>query len=293
MTKNSFAISTHCVVGVDPAVHLPLFSRYGFTTVELNLGYWPWLTDDAAFTRIRKMVVDSGLSIWAYHMPYGAMMSAGNIDPAHPDPAVRKATVAAVALCLDRLADLGGRRLVIHPNAIHLKPDQRAQSLELCIQTLQECTDALQAMVRRRPEAREIMLAIEPMPPWGLLNRPDEVEEMFGTLDPRFAGLCLDVNHINLAGQNPLEYVRRIGSRVCTTHLSDNDGLDERHWAPATGVLPWAGLLAGLKGCEYYGPLVFETGQFGSDAEDTVARLAGIRQKLQDGNLVAETTGHP
>ncbi|MCE5280241.1 MAG: sugar phosphate isomerase/epimerase family protein [Planctomycetaceae bacterium] len=283
---NDFGISTHCLAGIDPAGHLPLFERFGFTSVELNLGYWPWLADGAALAQLKKMLDGCGLSVWAYHMPYAATVpEAGLIDPAHPDAAVREGTVAAVAWCLERVADLGGRRLIIHPNASHLQADRRSEAMGLCRRTLRACVEQLEALCRRRHDARGIVLAVEPMPPWGLLNRPDEVEAMADLFDGRRAGLCLDVNHINLAGQDPIEYVRRIGRFVCTTHLSDNDGLDERHWAPGRGVLPWEQLLAELERSGYKGPLMFETGQFGADAKDTVAQLAGLREKLRTGTL--------
>ncbi len=282
MIANAFGISTHCLAGIDPTAHLPLFGRLGFTEVELNLGYWLWLADDALFMQLKGILTDSGLSVWAYHMPYsGTVPEAGFIDPAHPDAAVREGTVAATAWALERLADLGGRRLVIHPNASHLQAGQRDEAMALSCQTLRACAEELQALARRRPEAREIMLAIEPMPPWGLLNRPAEAEAMLDVLDAGSAGLCLDVNHINLAGQDPIKYIQRVGGLVCTTHLSDNDGLDERHWAPGRGVLPWTELLAELTGSGYAGPLIFETGQFGADAEDTVAQLASLREELR------------
>ncbi|MCE5325353.1 MAG: sugar phosphate isomerase/epimerase [Planctomycetaceae bacterium] len=284
MMNNTFGISTHCLAGVDPESHLPLFARHGFTDIELNLGYWPWLADDAALARLKAIIAGCGLNIWAYHMPYGGTVAeAGNIDPAHPDAAVREATVTAVAWAMERLADLGGRRLVIHPNAVHLKAEDRAGAMARSCHTLRACQEELAALAVRRAEAREIVLAVEPMPPWGLLNRPEEVDALMGELDPNHVGLCLDVNHINLAAQDPIEYVKRIGGFVRTTHLSDNDACDERHWVPGRGVLPWADLLAALTGSGYDGPLIFETGQFGADAQDTVAQLAGLKETLRSG----------
>lgn len=287
MINNSFAISTHCLAGVTPAVHMPLFRRYGFSSVELNLGYWPLLTDDAGFEQLKKMIHDCGISVWAYHMPYGSQFAdAGNVDPSHPDAAVREATVRAVARGLERLADLGGKRLIVHPNVMHLQPDQRARAMALCRETLKVCSGVLEALRARRAEAGDILLAVEPMPPWGLLNHADEVESLFDELDRRLVGLCLDVNHINLGGQDPLKYVKTVAGFVCTTHLSDNDGLDERHWAPGRGRLPWTELLAALTSCGYSGPMIFETGQFGNDAEDTVAQLACLREKLRTASAV-------
>lgn len=281
---SDFGISTHCLAGVAPADHLPLFAKHGFAIVELNLGYWPWLADGARFGELRALFAGRGLRLWAYHMPYGQTVpEAGNIDLAHPDPAVRANTVAAVALGLERVADLGGARLVIHPNVAHLQPGQRGEALDLCRQTLRECAAALEALRGRRPEAAAIRLAVEPMPPWGLLNGAAEVEALLGAMDPAAVGLCLDVNHVNLAGQDPCRYVRGIAGRVCTTHLSDNDGRDERHWAPGRGCLPWTELLAELVLGGYKGPLIFETGQFGADAEDTVAQLAAVRETLKRG----------
>jgi hypothetical protein len=43
----------------------------------------------------------------------------------------------------------------------------------------------------------------------------------------------IDINHLNLRERDIAAAVRQLGSRLLTTHCSDNDGLDERHWLPA------------------------------------------------------------
>ena len=50
-------------------------------------------------------------------------------------------------------------------------------------------------------------------------------------------GLCYDSSHDWLYSQHPGELLRRWGSRVVTTHLSDTDGRRDQHWLPRTGVV--------------------------------------------------------
>ena len=49
-----------------------------------------------------------------------------------------------------------------------------------------------------------------------------------------------------------------LAPHVVTTHLSDYDGVDERHWLPGKGIVPWKTVVETLMENGYRGPFLFE-----------------------------------
>ncbi|HUS80922.1 MAG TPA: sugar phosphate isomerase/epimerase, partial [Armatimonadota bacterium] len=70
-------------------------------------------------------------------------------------------------------------------------------------------------------------------------------------------GVCLDTNHANL-GEPVGEAVRALGSRITTVHISDNDGVRERHLMPGEGGIHWPEFMRLLDEIGYGGPLMYE-----------------------------------
>jgi hypothetical protein len=44
-----------------------------------------------------------------------------------------------------------------------------------------------------------------------------------------------------------------------TLHVSDYDGVDERHWMAEEGIIDWKAVVAALRQANYQGPFLFET----------------------------------
>ncbi|MBF7096886.1 sugar phosphate isomerase/epimerase family protein [Alkalibacter mobilis] len=53
-------------------------------------------------------------------------------------------------------------------------------------------------------------------------------------------GLCYDSSHDWLEGQTKGRLFEKWKSRVFTTHLSDNDTKEDRHWIPGDGFVDWS-----------------------------------------------------
>ena len=60
----------------------------------------------------------------------------------------------------------------------------------------------------------------------------------------------------------PLDlFIRNAGSRIITTHLSDYDFVDERHWVPGDGKINWREFYTLMEEAGYTGPYLFELGE--------------------------------
>jgi sugar phosphate isomerase/epimerase len=42
-------------------------------------------------------------------------------------------------------------------------------------------------------------------------------------------------------------------------HISDYDGVDERHWLPGQGIINWSEVVESLVSIDYGGPFMFES----------------------------------
>jgi len=262
---DTFGVSTHVLSAINPEAHFPLFARSGFSLIELNLGYFPYLEDAQKLRDLQMLLESSGLQVWSFHLPYGGTVpSLGNMDVSHPDAGVRHDTIEAVRLCLDRLIALKGQCLVVHPSVGTIAPDERPERLALCAESLRECAAAGTSSVR---------IAVEALPPGSLGETSRELLALLDCAGSPALGICLDVNHRNLT-EDLIEGTRRLGSRVITTHLSDNDGLAEQHWIPGEGVIPWQEWFRALLATGYGGPFIYESSQpAGSCEEETVAEI--------------------
>jgi sugar phosphate isomerase/epimerase len=279
--KKRFGVSTHIVKDIDPEKHFRLFVRCGFSLVELNLGYFTFLENSDKFRELQGILAHNGIRAWSFHLPYGGTIpSLGFMDISHPDIAVRRNTIEAIRLCFDRLIALNARCLVIHPGVGFIEEDTRKERSALCVESLKECVDMLREVLSKKMNPVRLKIAVETLPPGSLGETGAEMLSILGQVDSNYVGICLDVNHCNLK-QDLIESTQKIGGRIITTHLSDNDGERERHWMPGKGVIPWKQWLSTLLSSGYSGPLIYETSQEeGVSAEETVAHVSRNAKEL-------------
>lgn len=281
MINNKFGVSTHIVRSIEPETHFPLFAQYGFSLIELNLGYFPLLEDAQRFQELQNIVTRNKSSVWSLHLPYGRTVpSLGHMDISHTNPEIRRNTIDVIRFSLDRLVALNARYLVIHPSAGAVEDDVREERLTFCRESLGECLKCLHKIQAHNPNMVPLRIAIENLPPKGLGRDSAELFGLLDSLDSPEFGICMDVNHANL-GEDIIEATRGYKRRIVTTHISDNDGVNEKHWPPGKGVIPWKKWLSTLVATGYKGPLIYETSQSaGESDEDTVAQAARIARDI-------------
>ncbi|MCO5388225.1 sugar phosphate isomerase/epimerase family protein [Desulfosporosinus sp.] len=69
--------------------------------------------------------------------------------------------------------------------------------------------------------------------------RSDNVPYILERIDSKYLGFCYDSSHYNLTDKLDFHLLDRYGGRLMSTHLSDNDGLKDRHWLPGQGIIDW------------------------------------------------------
>ena len=185
------------------------------------------------------------------------------------DEGVRRSTLDDMIYAVSIAPVLGARIAVIHGSSEPVSDGERPKRIETLKESLRElCPAAGKAGVR---------LALELLPRSCIGNTTAEALAIVERLPVEQIGFCLDVNHINLR-EDPAKAVEVLGERIATFHISDNDGVDERHWFPFEGVIDWPAFMAAVRRMDYSGQFVFETA--GSLGTDVAAYLVELRARF-------------
>lgn len=199
--------------------------------------------DEVDFASVRRLADEHGVKLWSFHLPFAPFET---IDISSLDEKKRKATVAYCAELIKKAADIGIDKFVIHPSAEPIAPDERAGRIGASKESLSFLAEAA---------AREGgIICIEDLPRTCLGNCSDDILELLDA-DGRLR-VCFDTNH--LLFENEADFIKRVGDRIVTTHVSDRDAEDERHWLPGEGVIDWAALYSALAGTGYNGVWMYE-----------------------------------
>jgi len=220
----------------------------GFTDAELGF-QWKLPPGDMLKDARRNYALlrEAGARVSSAHLPFGWLW-----EPSGPDAAAREDALRRFRGLLDWIGAQGIPLAVLHASFEPVFPEDRAQRLETAIASIK----SLSAYAA----ARGVALAVENLPRTCLGNTAAETL----ALAEGAAGICFDVNHLLLESHD--DFLAAAGPRIITTHLSDYDFIDERHWCPGAGGIDWPALLRGLEAAGYRGRYIFELGEDGTPA---------------------------
>ncbi|WP_242069464.1 sugar phosphate isomerase/epimerase family protein [Paenibacillus dendritiformis] len=157
---------------------------------------------------------------------------------------------------------------VIHPSFEPIPDEQRERRLRLAAASVRELSE--------RAHLRGLKLAVEDLPRSCLGRNSAEIAALIDGAP--HAVVCFDTNH--LLTEKPEAFIRSFGNRIATLHLSDYDGVDERHWLPGRGIVNWAEVLQALMDSGYGGPFMFEADY--KDPHDLVQCFQALMKLVSD-----------
>jgi sugar phosphate isomerase/epimerase len=166
------------------------------------------------------------------------------------DEPARQEALAAMDISIDLADQLDVPMVVVHASAEPVAPSERLQRFERAQAALAEIGGRCQQAGKR--------IAVELLPRTCLGNTVEELLDLLAPLDAGTFGVCLDTNHLMGRPQDLAQTVRRLGDRLITLHLSDYDGIDEKHELPGRGVLDWPSFMQALRDIDYQGPFNYE-----------------------------------
>ena len=213
----------------------------GLTEAELGFSYG--LSDgDMAEKAERdyKMLVGSGVSVSSCHLPFVGY------DISSLDEPARSNAVAALKNFIGWSADRNIKMAILHASFEPISPEERPMRLEKSAENIRE--------LGRYANERGVVLAVENLPRTCIGNCSDEM--LFLTDSGKNAAICFDVNHLLI--ETHAEFYEKVAPYAVTTHLSDYDRIDERHWIPGDGCIDWGELGQLFEKRNYAGRYIFE-----------------------------------
>jgi sugar phosphate isomerase/epimerase len=221
---------------------LQLLAESGLSAVELM--YISDFTKPGWVKRVRKILTESNILINSVHAPFG-----NEVDISRCDDGGQEYAIAAIAQSIEMAKQLGAGILVVHASAEPIDQREREQRLE-------QSSRGLTALVKM-VEPLGIRLAVELLPRTCLGNTAEELMQLVEQQPLEQVGICLDTNHPADASKLP-EYVKKLKNRLITTHISDYDGIDEKHWLPFSGIIDWGAFADALHQISYRGAFIYE-----------------------------------
>ncbi|MBR5439422.1 MAG: sugar phosphate isomerase/epimerase [Clostridia bacterium] len=215
----------------------------GFEAIEFETAA-PWNKEEEKenypyVKQIAKKITESGILFNSVHLPF----SISWWDFASPIEEQRKGAVEVFKRAVDAYGEYQPNVYVIHPGIKPQTPEERPIRLNQLAKSMSEICEFTPKLV-----------CIENMVNDGLLNKISEAKDLLNVV-PKL-NMTIDVNHSFL--QKPEDYILEIGSRVKNLHISDNDGLLEKHWLPGNGIINFNAVLSALEKIGYNGTFNYE-----------------------------------
>ena len=211
------------------------FRTSGIEAIEIrdpNPGY-----DAVDYPALTRLARTFGIELWSFHLP---LVASDISKPDEGDAAVRRAM-----RLIDEAAANGIRKFVIHASAEPISDDERSERLARARENL--------ARLAEFAGPKGAVICVESLPHTCLGNTSDEILTLIGAHEG--LRVCLDVNHLR---EDPVAFVRKVGDRIVTTHISDRGIRSDRHWLPGEGRIDWYEFYRALVRSGYRGVWLYE-----------------------------------
>ena len=195
------------------------------------------------FRQARRLSAAYEVPLWSFHLPF---MPFEQIDISHP--ALAGKTVPYLSEMIRRGGQIGIEKFIIHPSGEPIAEADRDARLSTAM-------ESLAALARVAAENGAVM-AVENLPRTCLGRDSSDILRLLAA-DPRLR-VCFDTNH--LLRETHGDFVKAVGEKIVTTHVSDYDFIDEKHWLPGEGKVDWPTLTQLLKNAGYGGVWLYEVG---------------------------------
>src|SRR5699024_7545052 len=183
------------------------------------------------------------------HLPFSNKLGISTADEND-----RVHTIETHKRIMKLLEPLNIQKFVIHPSAEPIEDEERPARIKKSIASLKILTEEVKKY--------DAQLALEVLPRTCLANSADEMLKIVNAVDNGIE-VCFDSNH--LLQEKPEEFVAKVGNLITTVHISDYDGIDEKHWLPESegGTINWGNVIAELVNVGYQGPWMYEVSKGG------------------------------
>ncbi len=217
------------------------YAEAGIAEMELSMSPPEWY--GLSFEQVSRWSREYGVNLWSMHLPFGY----GAGDPFDiSSPEFGEATVRRLAELMKKGADIGIDKFVVHSSLEPGEGDVRLERMPVAKDSLFRLAETATGC--------GATVAVEALPRTCLGRTSSEILELI-SVHPSLR-VCFDTNHIQL--ESDADFIRRVGDKIVTLHVSDFDFVRERHWLPGEGWVNWRAVLRALKEIGYSGVWMYE-----------------------------------
>lgn len=195
------------------------------------------------YDETKRLAEEYGVTLWSFHLPF---LPFDEIEISKRELADH--TVEYFKELMAKAAKMGVKIIVIHPSGEPIEEEERKERLECAKESLKKLADFADTI--------GVTVAVEDLPRTCLGRNSSDILELVSA-HPSLR-VCFDTNH--LLGEDIVEFIEKVGHKIVTTHVSDYDFVNERHWIPGEGKIDWPSLIDALKRVGYNGPWLYEMG---------------------------------
>lgn len=185
-------------------------------------------------------VLKVGIPVNGIHISFGRRWDISDLDDEK-----RCETVKKISEIFEKTSVLNPYCYIIHPSFEPVADDERYEKIE-----------SLKRSIRTLSEKTDRIIALETIPRTCLMNTSREAIDIIDDLDLPNVKICIDVNHFLY--ERSEDAAKALGTRIATTHISDHDYVDERHWIPKRGKIDWMRLISAFESVGYTGVFNYE-----------------------------------
>lgn len=214
-------------------------SNAGIDCIELSPAFEQYDTVD--LKKIKSLADEFGIKLWSFHHRFHP-----TFDLSTTDEARRREVVDYYNGFIDACNEVGIKVHVVHASSEPIDDDDRPARIAAAKKSLSELAE--------HASIYDAVIAVEDLPRSCLANCSKEINELLSA-DDRLR-IVFDTNHLLTEGI--ADFIRATAHKFVTTHFSDYDFINERHWLPGEGDINWCELMDLLDEFGYDGPILYE-----------------------------------
>lgn len=214
-------------------------SKTGITEVEISL--YPEEYAYIDYNLLRVFAERFNVNLWSFHLPFSPF---SEIDISNKE--ICKASIRYFEELIKKATDIGIERFIVHSSGEPISNSERSERMKCAKESLYSLAE-----IAKKNNA---IIAVEDLPRSCLGKNSDEIAALISVHED--LRVCFDTNH--LLEEDAVDFIHKIGDKIITTHISDYDFVNERHWLPGEGKIDWQAVLNALKDIDYKGVWLYE-----------------------------------
>jgi sugar phosphate isomerase/epimerase len=215
------------------------YKRAGIECMEVSRGKEE--TDAYDYDKIKEWSEKYGIELYSFHLPF---MPFGVLDISNPNLA--ESTIEYLKDIIDKACAIGIDKFIIHASGEPIDENDRTKRMECAKNSLN--------ILATYTKERGAVLCVEDLPRTCLGRDSSDILELISANEN--LRVCFDTNH--LLEEENIDFIRKVGDKIITLHVSDYDRVNERHWLPGEGINDWQQIISELNKIGYSGAWLYE-----------------------------------